>query len=162
MVELATFKRSYLQIVALPFGFMAFLHLGYGALLAYWLWRHDTGFILLWLFVFLTNTYVLIGRGIQLFWVKWGMPAVWIANERLYALSPLRFRMPMDDIVSWRLARHSWNGVMQHNLVLTDRKGKQRSVYLNVVADRDLLAARLTHILGPQTLPAAAGATAGA
>lgn len=160
MVELSGFRREYVKTAAWACGHIAVTQLFYGLLLAYWLWKHESGLATTSLMIVLANSGLLFVRTIALFWVTWHMPAVWIANDRLYAGSPFRFRMHMDDISSWRFLRHSWGGTIYHHLALTNRKGKERRILLDFIADKDQLRARLTHILGPQTQMAAADATA--
>lgn len=162
MIELAQYKKGYGRLPGFITG-MAIIVVTTALFSAGLnLWLHT-----LWMACInlLTVAGVLPGlfiHGFAYLQVRRRRPPIWIGDDTLYAVSPLHFQIRMGDIACWRVSRHSWNGTMQHHLVLTNRKGKQRSINLNFVDDRDLLAVRLTHILGPQTHPALADATAGA
>ena len=128
----------------------------FGLFCGFWLWQHEIGIALTVLVVCLSHAGLLFVRAVTILWVMWHMPAVWIVNDRLCIGSPFQFRMHMDDIASWRIVRRTWGGVAHPLLVLTNRKGKERKVFVDFVADQERFEARMAHLLGPQRPPAAA------
>lgn len=161
MVELAIFKREHFKTLVWSSIRLVFAQVVFGLLFAWFFWQHETRVALAFLVTFLAGASLLFVRAVTVLWVMWHMPAVWIANDRLCIGSPFQFRMHMDDIASWRIAHRTYRGVAHPQLVLTGRKGRQRKVFVDFVADKERLEARMAHLLGPETQPAAAKATAG-
>jgi len=124
------------------------------------LWLHQPWLTCLNAVAFAGFVPMLFRHGVIYLQAKWKHPAVWIQDDTLYAISPLHFRLPMDDIVSWRLTDRFWHTRYHTFVALTTRKGKERLIGLGFISDKERFLAWLTHLFGPQTQQAAAGATA--
>lgn len=90
-------------------------------------------------------------RGIPYLQAKRHRPAIWVQDDSLYVISPLHFRMRMDDIASWQVVRRSRFGFTHTYVALNTRKGKERLIGPGIIADQDRFLAWLTHLFGPQT-----------
>jgi len=124
------------------------------------LWLHQPWRTCLNAIAFVGFVPTLFRHGVVYLQAKWKHPAVWIQDETLYAISPLHFRMRMDDIAGWRVADRFWLTRYYTFVLLTDHKGKTRSIGLAFVADKARFLAWLEHLLGPQTEVTTAAATA--
>lgn len=151
MNVLAHYKKSHARQPGLIAGLMIIALLSQFISLGLMLWSHETWMIALGVFTaicFLSN---IIIYGLSYLLARWNYPAVWVQNDTLYAVSPLHFRMRMDDVVSWRVTRR-YAGVNRHLFVaLKNRKGKERYLGLGFIDDHNRLLDYMAHLFGPQT-----------
>ena len=66
--------------------------------------------------------------------VRSGHPAIWVANGRLFVVSPLHFSVALDDIASCQVVKTDGSRP-RYRLRLRRRNGRQKRINIGFVAD---------------------------